>query len=111
MLYLRISLMKPKPGKELQVAELMDELVAYYATRPGYIAGYKVADAGPAGEIGRITMWTSEEEADATAQSPHVLARRSELAPLIEEDSHAERTFYAEPESGMLARLVQALAR
>jgi len=111
MLYIRISLMKPRHGKELQVAGVMDDLVAYYAARPGYVAGYKVTDAGITGEVGRITVWKSEEEADAAAQSGHVLARRSDLIPLIEEDSHAERSFYAEAESNLLARLLHTLKR
>lgn len=111
MLYIRISLMKPRHGKELQVAEVMDDLVAYYATRAGYVAGYKVADAVSTGEVGRITVWKSEAEADAAAQSDHVLARRSALIPLIEDDSHSERTFFAEAESNLLARLIHTLKR
>lgn len=106
MLYVRVSLMRPKPGFEREVAEMMDSLVTFYADQPGYLNGYKLRSADDGGLVGRVTVWKSGELADATAQSAHVLAQRSELHALIEADSHAEWSFEAAEASEALAGLV-----
>ena len=61
------------------------------------------------GDIGRVTVWKSQEDADNTAQTNHVLSRRSDLIPLIEEGSHEERSFFAEEESKLLSLLLHKL--
>jgi quinol monooxygenase YgiN len=105
MLYARISLMTPKPDAEQQVARIMDDLVAYYAARRGYVSGYKLLSTAEDRQIGRVTIWRSEEDADTAAQSAHVLARRSELLPLVKDDYDA--SYYAADGSESLASLVQ----
>jgi quinol monooxygenase YgiN len=109
MLYVRISLMTPHPGHERAVAEIMDDLVSFYAKQPGYVSGYKLAAADGLGDVGRVTIWKSEHDAEAAAQTNHVLSKRSELNELIEEDSHVERSYAAEDESSLLARLIHRL--
>lgn len=106
MLYVRVSLMRPKPGCEHEVARMMDELVSFYAKQPGFLNAYKLRSADDGGQFGRVTVWQSGELADATAQSAHVLARRSELHLLIEEDSHVEWSFQATEDAEALAGLV-----
>lgn len=93
--YVRLSLMLPKRGCADRVAAITDDLLAYFATQPGYVRGYKLSPADGSGEVGRLTVWTSEQEADRVATTQHVLALRSELMQLIEEDSHVERSFMA----------------
>jgi hypothetical protein len=110
-MYVRLSLMTPRHGQDRTVAEMMDALVDYYARQPGFIAGYKVLSAedggGDAGRVlGRITVWRSMEEADAVAQSNHVMSLRSDLMPSIEEGSHEERGFHATGQDEPLANLV-----
>ena len=38
--YVRLSLMRPKTGQEDQVSEILNKLVEFYSTRPGYLSGY-----------------------------------------------------------------------
>ncbi len=93
--YIRISLMKAKAGSEKLVAGLMDNLLEFFAGRPGYVRGYALLEGDPRGRVGRITLWHSEEEADHAANTQHVLTVRSEIMQLVEEDSHIERGFTA----------------
>ena len=93
--YIRLSLMDPKPGKDDLVSGLMDNLLQFFSTQPGYVRGYKLISGDPQGRIGRLGVWRSEHDADAAAQSAHVLSVRSELMGLIEEDSHIERSYTA----------------
>jgi len=109
VLYVRLSLMKPKPGKEAEVAAIMDDLVSLYKQQEGFVDGYKLRAADESADIGRITIWRTEENADHTAQSTQVMARRSDLMPLIEEGSHEERSFFAEESSKPLSQLLHKL--
>ncbi len=93
--YIRLSLMDPKPDKDDLVSGLMDNLLQFFSTQPGYVRGYSLLSGDPQGRVGRVTIWTSEEEADRAANTQHVLAVRSELLQLIEEDSHIERSYAA----------------
>jgi quinol monooxygenase YgiN len=93
--YVRLSLMNPRAGKEKLVAGLMDNLLQFFAEQPGYVRGYALVDGDPQGRVGRITMWKSEEEADHAANTQHVLTVRSEIMPLVEDDSHVERSYTA----------------
>lgn len=95
MPYIRISLMKPTPGNERDVAAIMDDLVTFYQQQQGFIDGYKLRADDETGEIGRVTVWTSEEAADHVAQLNHVLSQRSALMRFIQDGSHQERGFYA----------------
>ncbi|MHB8376986.1 MAG: antibiotic biosynthesis monooxygenase family protein [Dehalococcoidia bacterium] len=106
MLYVRVSLMRPKPGCEQEVAEMMDSLVTFYATQPGYLNGYKLRSADDGGLVGRVTVWQSGDLANTTAQSTHVLAQRALLQALVDEDSDAEWSFDAAEASEALAGLV-----
>ncbi len=107
MLYVRTSLMRPKPGHGRAIAEIMDDLVSFYAKQPGYVLGYKLASADDLGDIGRVTVWRSQDDADAAARITHVMSKRADLQALIEENSHVERSFHAEDESQPLARLLK----
>lgn len=106
MPYIRISLMTPKQDAEHEVAAIMDDLLAFYARQQGYVVGYKLLSADEDEQIGRVTIWTDEDAADATAQTRHVLSKRSELNRLIEEDSHVERSYTAAEQAQSLADLL-----
>lgn len=86
MLFVRVSLLTAKPGRESQVTGIQDELLVYYAAQRGYLRGYKLRSTAQPRQIGRVTVWRSSEDADAVAQSPHVLAQRSKLQSLIEDE-------------------------
>ncbi len=93
--YVRLSLMKPKPGAEKLVAGLMDNLLEFFADQPGYERGYALLEGDRHGRVGRITLWESEEQADLAANTQHVLTVRAEIMQRIEEDSHVERSYTA----------------
>lgn len=92
--YVRLSLMIPKPGHEGRVSEIMEDLLAFLRTQPGHVRGYKLVRTYPYAGIGRLTVWQSEQDADNAAQTAHVLAVRSELLQITEED-HVERAYTA----------------
>ena len=94
-LYVRLSLMNPRPGEEKLVAGLMDNLLEFFAEQAGYVRGYALLDGDPQGRVGRITLWESEEQADHAANTQHVLTVRAEIMQRIEEDSHIERSYTA----------------
>ena len=108
MPYIRISLMQAKRGHADDVARIMEHLLAFYRGQPGYIDGYLLRSADDIGDIGRVTIWRTVADADATAQTPHVLSERSELPPLIDEESHVERSFEAAAPSAAASRSPRA---
>jgi quinol monooxygenase YgiN len=96
VVYVRLSLALAKPGHEAEVDRLENDLMAFFAKQPGYIHGYRIThDNAETGRIGRLTVWRDEQAADNAAQTDHVLAVRSELQMLIEEEQHAERSWVA----------------
>jgi hypothetical protein len=96
LVYIRLSLMKAKPGRESDVAAITDRLVAFYRQQPGFITGYALRAADGTGDSGRVTIWESEEAADQVAQSNHNMSLRADLIPLVEDGTDVERSFWAE---------------
>ncbi len=95
MAYIRVSLMRSMPGHEAEVDRLNRELVAYYRRFPGCLAAYYVQAADGSGEVGRVSVWQSEDDADRAASDDHSLALRSQLHLLIQ-PGHQDRSFQAE---------------
>ncbi|MGB2694046.1 MAG: hypothetical protein WBD55_02525 [Dehalococcoidia bacterium] len=89
----RLSLMQPKPGAQERVLELQQQIVSWLPGKPGSIAGYIIVGGDPQGRVGHVSIFRSEQDADQAAQSDHVLAIRSELLLVIEEDSHVEHSY------------------
>jgi hypothetical protein len=70
--------------------------VAYFATLEGFVDAYYLEAADESGVVGRITIWERPECADRAATDNHVMALRSTLLRLMEEQLvaqgfHAER--------------------
>jgi hypothetical protein len=95
--YVRLSLVRPKAGQKDRVSQILDELVDFYATQPGYLHGYTLVSNAPGYQFGRLTFWRSERDAETTAGDQHVMAQRSELLNLIDGRSHIERSYSAVP--------------
>ncbi|MCH7811082.1 MAG: antibiotic biosynthesis monooxygenase [Chloroflexi bacterium] len=93
--YVRLSLMNPKRGQDERVSQIMDDLLEFFITQPGYVRGYRLLSGDQQQRVGRITVWESESAADRAANTQHSLSARSELLPIIEEDSHVERSYTA----------------
>ena len=95
LVYVRLSLSEAKAGREAEVATIEDDLMAFFAKQPGYLQGYQIVGGDSEGRVGRLTLWESDQHADQAAQTPHVLAQRSELLMLIEGDLHVEDSWIA----------------
>jgi hypothetical protein len=95
-IYVRLSLMQPKSGQEADVSQILTDLVAFYAQQPGYIRGFTLVSPARENQIGRLTFWLTEHDAENVAQTQHVLSLRAELLRLVESGSHLERSFVAE---------------
>ncbi len=91
--YVRLSLMKPKAGNRDRVLELQEQLLKSLPGQPGFVSGYLIVEGDPQGRIGHLNVYQTEQDADQVAQSQRVLSLRSELIPLVEEDSHAEHSY------------------
>jgi hypothetical protein len=102
MAYIRISYMVPKPGQEQPLDGVLDELSTFYAGAGGYVLGYRLHphQGDPMKRMGRVGVWETEEAAVRSAQADHVLALRSRMMQLIDEDSHVELSFVGEQDRG-----------
>jgi len=94
--YVRLSLMQPKSGQDAEVSKILNDLVIFFARQPGYIRGFTLTSPARDNQIGRLTFWESEHDAENTANTQHVLSLRAELLRLVETGSHLERSFVAE---------------
>ena len=95
MSYVRISLMTPRPGRAADAARLLDAVIDFCHTQPGYLGGFRLESGDESGMIGRVTIWEDEHNADAVAQTDHMLALRSALNVVVVEGTHEERGFRA----------------
>ncbi len=93
--YVRLSLMNPKPGQDERVSRLMDDLLQFFPSQPGFVRAYKLVREYPDPKIGRVTVWKSEQDADKAANQQHVLSTRSELLEITEQEYQIERSYTA----------------
>jgi heme-degrading monooxygenase HmoA len=99
MPFIRVSVMTPRAGKEEEVSDLIDSLLALYKGRPGFITAYRLT-AHPAGgktRMGRLSMWNSENDIRAMAANDRDMALQSQLKLITDETTHAEYAFEAVP--------------
>jgi hypothetical protein len=95
--YIRQSLMRPKAGQRERALALLEELIDFYSLQPGYIDAYTLTSPEGDGqnEIGRLTLWRDDRDADRVATMQHVLSLRADLLRCIESGSDVERSFHA----------------
>ena len=102
-MFVRISYMHPKEGQQARLQELLQKLSAYYREQEGYEGGYILNPyAGAETEDrrwGRVGFWATADNAEHAAQTEHSMALRSELARIVEEDTHYEFTFEGTPDN------------
>ena len=84
--------MKAKAGHEQETRRLLEELARYHREQPGYVAGYTLASR-ETGEVGRVSVWSEEAQANRVATTSHDLALRSELNLAVEPGSHRESSY------------------
>ena len=95
MSYLRISLMQPRDKHLPEVKRLQEDLLHYFKTLPGFIDGYLMATEDGTSRMGRVTVWESAGNASQAAQDHHVLAVRSQMTLLLDDepDNRLEQGF------------------
>ncbi len=102
-MFVRVSHMTPKDGQENHLTEVLTKLSAFYREQPGYIGGYILSPypSAPADarRFGRVGSWESQDAAEDAAQQQHAMALRAELSRMVEEDSHYEFSFNAQPDN------------
>lgn len=95
MPYIRISLLQPRRGRTIEVGQLLDQVARFCEGQPGFLRGYRLEPGDDSELIGRVTIWASEQDADAVAMTDRMLALRSSLNQLVRKGSHEERGFWA----------------
>jgi hypothetical protein len=95
MVFIRYSLMTPKPRQEQRVREIIDELIRFQRMQDGFIAAYRLEpdEHAARGQIGRISIWESEEKANPVAHNQHHISLQSELRLVVEGSTHEEHAF------------------
>jgi quinol monooxygenase YgiN len=93
MPYVRISIARPRAGQEQRLAELQQSIADFVAKQPGCERSYVLRPHDNSGEVARITIWDNESQAEAVANSDHMLSMRSELNLAAAEGGHTERAF------------------
>jgi len=72
------------------VRQLLDDLVMYHESQPGYLTGYRVEHADSSEQVGRLAIWEHETDAARAAVTDRDMALRSQLNLFIAEGSHEE---------------------
>ena len=85
MYFVRVSLLVPGQHTAEEMSRIQKDLLAFHATQPGFVDGYYMEAADESGVVGRVTIWESEEHADRAVSHDHVMAHRSSLLRLAQE--------------------------
>ena len=93
MAYVRLSVVRPRPGREDEALRILHSLSAATEGSPGWVAGYVLKPDDDSGELARISIYEQESDAEREAASDKVLALRSELHMVIE-PGHRERGLF-----------------
>lgn len=99
MAFIRLSLMTPKAGQDAAAEKIVDELVQMYQDRQGFITAYRLQTSGQttSGQLGRISIWESEADANRVAAEEHDIALQARLKLIVAGDTHAEHSFDGTP--------------
>ena len=95
MPYVRISIMRPLAGREAEALKLNSDLVQLYSGQKGCLGSHLIRAADGSGEIGRVSFWESEGDADAAATADRSMFLRSRLHLLVRR-GHQDRSFHSE---------------
>ena len=96
MAFIRLTMVRPRPGSEQEVRRLMEELDSDLAESPGFIFSFVMTRESQ--RIGRVSLWRSKEDANREAMSQRTISLRSQLHHLSTETEES----VMEVESGHL---------
>ena len=83
MAVIRISIMRPVPGRRQEVERLLEELEAWVSQQKGYLFGIHLSSFDLTGELGRVAVYASREDANRIAVMDHTVALRSQVHDAI----------------------------
>lgn len=86
MYYLRLSLARPMEGRGEEARRLEEELLSYLSAQEGFVSGYRLTARNGGREVGRISIWETKEAAERAATTQRVMALRSKLLAVTEEE-------------------------
>jgi quinol monooxygenase YgiN len=88
MPFVRISVAQPRPEARDEVRRYYQDLIESTSRLPGFVTGYVLESSGNAGDVGRVTVWESQEAANHAANDPHVMSIHARLIPADPERLH-----------------------
>ena len=98
MPYVRVSFMRPRLAERAgELQHMLEDLLQFFKTQPGFVEGYLLKAMDGTGRLGRLTVWESDRDAGQAAQHQHVMAVRSRIRYLTDDESdiHLEAGFEA----------------
>jgi hypothetical protein len=87
MAYVRLTLLRPRPGFEDELAQVLEDLDAALSDSPGLLFSFVLNQGN--GRLGRVSLWLSKDEANREAASERILSLRSRLRYLSAETEEA----------------------
>lgn len=81
MAVVRITIARPRTEVQHEVEQYFRELIDRTSRMPGFLSGYVLQASGASGEVGRVTIWESQEAANRAANDPRVMAIHARLIP------------------------------
>jgi hypothetical protein len=74
--YLRLTMLQPRPGSEVEARELLEELDTSLVGADGLVFSLVMSQER---KLGRVALWHSKDDANREATSDHVMSIRSRL--------------------------------
>lgn len=96
MAYIRLSIARPRPGREKALEDVMARIVDFVGRQEGCQRSYLLKPHDDSGDLARIAIYDDEAAANRAANQEHMMALRSEFN-LAAQEGHVERAFFDVP--------------
>lgn len=80
----RITTLNVPPANRKEALRVLDDLQAWGSKQSGFILGFNYESPEVPERVGRVSLWTSQEAANAVGQMDHTIALRSQLHALAQ---------------------------
>lgn len=94
MTYIRLSIAKARPGEEERFQAVMHKLEEATKAEPGCRESYLLEPHDGSGELARVSIYESEQDAEKAANGATIMSLRSEMH-LVCAPGHTERAFFS----------------
>lgn len=78
------DLTRSSSDKRAQVEGVLDELEDHLSGLPGYVMGFRFVGHEDEDEVGRVSLWSTHEDADRAATQDHTMVLRARIHQLID---------------------------